>query len=302
MIVPFSCCQWLSTQKVNDTINKANSAKKKKILPAPPPLPTYRQNAKQNPSSPHFPKTPFRQPHIEHPMLPSPDQFLTSLLTLSSHSPNPLAPSPTLLTLHCLFPQDLLPALDLLDHALVTSFALASPTEHASARQAGDDTAAPSAGDTPARAAAEDTLGSLAEEDTLPTRQPAPTAVVAAKAAVYYVRSSRPGRGSTGSTSSYEVRLGAWNCTCPAFAFASFGAEDEGVGWGDKGGGGEYDEGREGNGVGGVGGLRVEGRRVPVCKHLLACVLADWGKALGGVERRVVGSEELAGWVAGWGG
>jgi len=38
---------------------------------------------------------------------------------------------------------------------------------------------------------------------------------------------------------------------------------------------------------------------VPLCKHLLACVLVERWR---GVEERVVGREEMAGWAAGWGG
>ena len=53
------------------------------------------------------------------------------------------------------------------------------------------------------------------------------------------------------------------------------------------------------------GGLmRVEeGEEVPLCKHLLACLLAErWEVVKGSVEERVVGREEMAGWAAGWGG
>ncbi len=115
---------------------------------------------------------------------------------------------------------------------------------------------------------------------------------------VYYVRSSQRPRGYKrgnkegleGSTS-YEVRLKAWNCTCAAFAFAAFNssaprlAQEEEA---EKGG----DEMR-------FGGL-LRGEEVPVCKHLLACVLAE---RMGGyVEEKVVGREEMAGWAAGWGG
>ena len=54
------------------------------------------------------------------------------------------------------------------------------------------------------------------------------------------------------------------------------------------------------------GGLmRVEkgGGEAPLCKHLLACLLAErWEVAGGMVEEREVGREEMAGWAAGWGG
>lgn len=47
------------------------------------------------------------------------------------------------------------------------------------------------------------------------------------------------------------------------------------------------------------------GRRngVPVCKHLLACVVAEWWDgAAQMVEVRVVETGEMAGWAGGWGG
>lgn len=51
-----------------------------------------------------------------------------------------------------------------------------------------------------------------------------------------------------------------------------------------------------------IGGVTV-GEDVPVCKHLLACVLAERVEGLGAfVEERIVVREELAGWAAGWGG
>ena len=56
---------------------------------------------------------------------------------------------------------------------------------------------------------------------------------------------------------------------------------------------------------GGWGGwmLRREVDGVPVCKHLLACLLAErWNVARGVVEERSVGEGEMAGWAAGWGG
>ncbi|KAL9614436.1 MAG: hypothetical protein Q9204_008833 [Flavoplaca sp. TL-2023a] len=52
-----------------------------------------------------------------------------------SQNPNPLVPSPPalkplLLTLHVLFPNELLPALDLLDRRLVTRLILSTSAEH----------------------------------------------------------------------------------------------------------------------------------------------------------------------------
>ena len=45
------------------------------------------------------------------------------------------------------------------------------------------------------------------------------------------------------------------------------------------------------------------GGEVPLCKHLLASLLAERWDVIGGlVEEREVGREEMAGWAAGWGG
>ena len=51
------------------------------------------------------------------------------------------------------------------------------------------------------------------------------------------------------------------------------------------------------------GGLSLGDDMPPVCKHLLACVLAERCKGLFGgfVEERDVSVEEAAGWAAGWG-
>ncbi|KAG9243150.1 hypothetical protein BJ878DRAFT_424284 [Calycina marina] len=91
---------------------------------------------------------------------------------------------------------------------------------------------------------------------------------------------------------SYVVRLEAWNCTCASFAFSSFRSnstitvpfrgenEKREVEW-------EY------------GGESLDGRdggAVPVCKHLLACLLAERWSVLGGqVDVREVERDEVVG-------
>ena len=147
--------------------------------------------------------------------------------------------------------------------------------------------------------------------------------------AFYQVRSSQPPksrfRDASSSTSNssgniYTVRLGAWNCSCAAFAFASFPAnsvypskspwtldvgheEDvdlDGSGEESNEEGGEEGKwefggmSRDGNGAeaGGGGG----GGGVPCCKHLLACVLGErWGVLREYVKERIVSKEEMAG-------
>lgn len=115
----------------------------------------------------------------------------------------------------------------------------------------------------------------------------------------------------------YVVYVESWNCSCAAFAFAAFPAFLGGVPWrldGDEGGHEHY--GMEGEGCGGgegekeeeeeweFGGLSLDGREgeggLPVCKHLLACVLGEkWEDVLGSyVKEKVVSREEMAGYAA----
>ena len=145
---------------------------------------------------------------------------------------------------------------------------------------------------------------------------------------VYYVRSARGGRRESererhragerqrdrereSESESYEVRLTAWNCSCPAFTLSAFTGAFEGVSMGEEAAPREGQEmgkeerklGRDSGWSFGGLGLGSDGGLSPVCKHLLACVLAEQCPLLEGyVERRVVGKEEMAGWAAGWGG
>ncbi|EGS23797.1 uncharacterized protein CTHT_0005010 [Thermochaetoides thermophila DSM 1495] len=115
----------------------------------------------------------------------------------------------------------------------------------------------------------------------------------------------------------YIVRLEAWHCTCAAFAFASYG-QGNAVSWtfneveqvtgrqGEQGGDAEGDGLKEvewsfgGLSLDGLEGESAAGESVPMCKHLLACLLAErWSTALGRyVVDKKVGREEMAGIVA----
>lgn len=105
---------------------------------------------------------------------------------------------------------------------------------------------------------------------------------------------------------SYEVRLQAWNCSCAAFAFAAFSGEWDGIGEIEDErmaieGEGEGD-GEEAASGGGWGGKTL-GHGVPICKHLLACVLAEDVEGLAAfIEEKLVSKEEMAGLAAGWAG
>lgn len=249
-------------------------------------------------------------------MLQTSRQFLDSLLLqqfpfssplpTSPTPPNPLQPQqkPLLLTLHCLFPNELLPALDLLDRRLVTRFII----EHSKSSEVPLIETAPVAEDVKD---AEQTTGA-------PLQSPPPRRDRERCGSVYYVRSSHQSRSrfaskrsekTTSEGMSYEVRLQAWNCSCAAFAFATFsgewdganGDEDEPVSSDDGGGGVEGDD-EEVVGAWRWGGMTL-GDGVPVCKHLLACVLAERVEGLAAsVEEKLVSREEMAGMAAGWAG
>lgn len=140
---------------------------------------------------------------------------------------------PLVLTLHCLFPDELLLALDLLDRGLVRRLASEEAT---STHKAGGET--------------------------------------------FFVTSSTASPPGHQKGKSYEVRLQAWNCTCPTFSLLEFRdtpPSDE------RGAGHQLSP--------------------PVCKHLLACVLSMRCPGLfGRGDSRGVSAGELAGLCAGWGG
>lgn len=230
--------------------------------------------------------------------LPSHRAFLTKLLsavpeTIQGRSvANPLADFATdhrqiLLTLHVLYPNEFLPALDLLDRRLVTRLLVSR--EVPKADQA--------------------------------TQQDEPEC--------YYVRSAqqqRAGRFATSydATANYEVRLTAWNCSCPAFAFAAFPSTIDSVlptnDGGDAGSStrvaqhhmarlskaenlGKAPNVRAHDTTPTVGGVYECSNDVPMCKHILACILVERCCLFTDfVEERRVSVAEYAGWAAGWGG
>lgn len=227
--------------------------------------------------------------------LPSPNSFLTSLFSspLFPTSSTPaihndaslsVAPSskPLLLTLHCLFPSEFLPALDLLDRRLVRRYSSLPPPSSF----VGETVVEPS----------------LSQHDQ----------EHGGRTVVYYVRSSQRARHHAASRhdsvgTSYEVRTRAWNCTCPAFAFATFAGKGSSP---DQDSDRrlehfESERGRDEDGMGyneRLGGLALASD-VQICKHLLACVLVESCKGLDEyVDMRAVGKAEMAGWAAGWGG
>ncbi|KAL8754079.1 MAG: hypothetical protein Q9184_005229 [Pyrenodesmia sp. 2 TL-2023] len=230
------------------------------------------------------------------PQNPSPSSEVTANPLIHA----PLSVKSLLLTLHVLFPNELLPALDLLDRKLVTKLVLNDGSAEGVDAAAHVDGGPPSL--TKPLEDVEEGIGS-----------------------VYYVRSSQQPRSSrfssgrmydafTVSGQQYEVRLRAWNCSCPAFALAWVGCLGdsalEGLDIDDGGAGAEA-------GAEKMGGEDVEGRGkerrfgglmrgegdMPVCKHLLACLLVESCKSFKDfLEERVVERAELSGWAAGWSG
>ncbi|KAH7089644.1 hypothetical protein FB567DRAFT_306998 [Paraphoma chrysanthemicola] len=229
-----------------------------------------------------------------------------------------------LLALQVLFPNEFLPALDLLDRGLVTRLKVAEGKKNNasntdSSAQARNNTQAYNQDthmhDSHAQTTTQDTIR---PSPNLPTghhadHPPHSTSPASTFDTIYYVRSAqqRSSRFTTSldTSTSYEVRLLAWNCSCPAFAFAAFpavhpepptpvlGATKTAGGHDDLAKDGGYEDGWT------FGGISLGDDMAPVCKHLLACVLVEkCGGMFGGfVEERVVSVEEAAGWAAGWG-
>ena len=267
--------------------------------------------------------------------LPTSRHFVTQLLDSlpsSAHNAgqngNPLSAvdetaRKQLLSLQVLFPNEFLPALDLLDRGLVTRLRIGDGEEGDAEKTEGDEAAGRHQADQAAQG--DDNEGAQHDDVPMPDAAEAHThaqhaspsihaepivdhpmtntlATITPPNTTYYVRSAQQ-RSSRYTTSydtltSYEVRLLAWNCSCPAFAFAAFPSvhpeptpsthdqqgQSEDTGWL-------------------FGGVSLGDTMPPVCKHLLACVLVERCKGLFGgfVEERVVSVEEAAGWAAGWG-
>ncbi|KIW12889.1 hypothetical protein PV08_08076 [Exophiala spinifera] len=231
------------------------------------------------------------------------------------------------LTLHVLFPHELLPALDLLDRGLVTrlitleapevcatgiidSHFVSEPTESSSG-PSGSASAPLSAG-----------------HQTLEGQEPNHF-----RDEVFYIQSSSASSSSSAAATShhrkqtssgaapfYEVRLDSWNCTCPAFSVSAFHslmmkghyetkteAEPVPAGpphrWTNNQGKGESKSSTWRFGGVAVDTASTSSPRPPSCKHILAAVLAKAAPGLfaHGVTSRTVSRDESVGWGAGWG-
>ncbi|KAF1990610.1 hypothetical protein K402DRAFT_389536 [Aulographum hederae CBS 113979] len=174
-----------------------------------------------------------------------------------------------------------------------------------------------------------------AQAPTLPTN---PTSQ---HPSLYYVRSAQAqsqsrhrsyDRSADYTPTSYEVRPLAWNCSCPAFAFSAFPASNSSAVnppsspesktpgtrtenqdqdfsahfWSTHVCQQESDPEREATEQDpswSFGGLNVPSQTVPICKHILACVLVEHCQLFSRLaSTKRVSRAEMAGWAAGWGG
>jgi hypothetical protein len=190
---------------------------------------------------------------------------------------------PLMLTLHCLLPNELLPALDILDRKLVGRYYLVTERD----ADANTDTDS-----TEQKRKLNDDNNTNSNNNEWPGEEH------------YFVRSTT----TTALDKAYEVRLRAWNCTCPAFTLSVFrDPEPAAIDVSSILSMAAQDELDEDCWFGGtLARARSKTSSPPVCcKHLLACVLASRCPALfedGVEEKHGISVEELAGWYAGWGG
>jgi hypothetical protein len=233
-------------------------------------------------------------------------QLLNSLSTASLSADdavavesNPLHSVPDtvkkqLLSLQVLFPNEFVPALDLLDRKLVTRFRICDSSQVGATvtetQRGAPETAPVQMQD---QVMTKGTHDSEHEHGT-----------------TYYVRSAqqRSSRFNTSydTTTCYEVRLQAWNCSCPAFAFFAFPtihAEPRALACHISNGSNAAMDQADSNGGWIFGGISLGEGMPPVCKHLLACVLVEKCHGLFGayVEEMDVSVQAAAGWAAGWG-
>ncbi|KAL3442598.1 hypothetical protein BJX65DRAFT_312641 [Aspergillus insuetus] len=231
---------------------------------------------------------------------------------------------PLMLTLHCIFPNEFLLALDILDRGLAR-------------RVVTEDTTVP-ANLEPETLATEPREGS--QNDDSSTRKEDLFFVTSASTTSNHQPPSntqpKAHQQNRWQTKGYEVRLQAWNCTCPAFTLSAFrnlgpklssplspspdrlssGVNERGD---DKSPsstsnhagevGAQADADVDDTGAYSFGGtLLMHPESAPaVCKHILACLLVAMcpglGGKSGGSERFVaLGMEGVAALCAGWGG
>ncbi|RMY94847.1 hypothetical protein D0861_01080 [Hortaea werneckii] len=224
--------------------------------------------------------------------IPTPRQLTTKLVDSLPRSPdpgigNPLHNAPEskdyLLSLHVLFPNELLPALDLLDRGLVTRMYVQSE-EHASQPNAtqspNEVTARTPVQSGPQCLEATDGHGHAKDDHTGSHN-------TCKGSGTYQVRSAQQSSSRGGSS---RYRNAAYEHT----SYYEGSQTDEGEFATQR----ASHAGRSGWVFGGL----TLGQGMPVCKHLLACVLVEYSGTFSHcVYERSLSKEEMAGWAAGWG-
>lgn len=220
-----------------------------------------------------------------------------------------------MLTLHCLFPNELLLALDILDRDLVRRYQIEHQHQQQDCHhpQAVNETATESENpDHP--------LHNRRETKSPGDNSPPPPS----SDGVFFVISTSSPSGSslppdtrsrvprTGQKG-YEVRLHAWNCSCPTFALAAYrdpGPEDTHSHLPPSSSPTTTHQPNNGRPCSFGGDLTHGATKLtpPVCKHLLACFLAErcpgvfgHGNSSASSSVTVLTADELACWCAGWG-
>lgn len=218
-----------------------------------------------------------------------------------------------MLTLHCLFPNELLLALDILDRGLVRRYQIEPQHQQQdSHHQAVNETATDSESPDNALRSRQETQSpgnSPQSSDGVFFVISTSSSTSSGSSLQPDTRSRVPRTGQKG----YEVRLHAWNCSCPTFALAAYrdpGPEDTPSHL-PRSSSSPTTPTHQSNSSRpcSFGGALTHGatkQTPPVCKHLLACFLAtrcpgvfDHGDSSGGVA--VLTADELACWCAGWG-
>jgi hypothetical protein len=220
------------------------------------------------------------EPSVE---IDSRTQIANQTQAFSGLSPTQIATlKPLMLTLHCLFPNDMLPALDILDRKLVRRLARAN-------RHTANQAERTSTQRGPKATEANEDMF-IVISASVPPRLDAP-----------------PPSSTHNHEKGYEVRLRTWNCSCPTFTISAYrdphqtlapAAEDQP----------DVETPQNESVAYPFGGTMARGTArlsPPVCKHILACILSVRCPGLFGVGRDgrcAISKEELAGWCAGWGG
>ncbi len=254
-----------------------------------------------------------------------------------------------LMTLHFMFPHEMILALDLLDRGLVSRMVIVEPVSSSS--WSGSTATTGTGGVGGATVPAAGGAGSEDDDDdNAPGGDSYNTSTAPNGHEVFYIQSASSLQSSTTShrhsrryhgtnrSAAYEVRLGAWNCTCPAFAFSALGGQsftlrdDDDLNEPHQPGlqhlrehsPSSYNDENEDDDPSHTAGADVEGNveaewmfggtltipssrsgfPPPVCKHILAAVLGKHVPGLFGsgcVQVRILNQEEAAGWAGGWG-